>query len=349
MSIVASAPGKLFLLGEYAVLEGAPALLTAVDRRAIVKLTPATHGNWSLTAPQLELDKLALAADGGLPPDLPAAIATPLNIYAATRQQASGTLKPMDIHIDSADFYQHGCKLGLGSSAAVTAALSCAFGQAAGEELSTTALCQRAMTAHRAAQGGIGSGADIAASCHGGSIVFSRGHPPRPLAWPADLHALTIITGQGADTPILVGKVNALRQHSRAAYRKHMHTLQTLAANGCQAMADGDTASLLRVLDDYYTALATLGQAANAGIVTSAHRQLHAAVADAGGVFKTTGAGGGDIGLAFYDDTTTPSVVQQAVTALGFEILPLSFCAKGARRVHSGPKKNRPRARGSWS
>ena len=35
--VTASAPGKLFLAGEYAVLAGAPALVAAVDRRAHVR------------------------------------------------------------------------------------------------------------------------------------------------------------------------------------------------------------------------------------------------------------------------------------------------------------------------
>jgi phosphomevalonate kinase len=34
----ASAPGKLILTGEYAVLFGAPALVMAVDRRATVQI-----------------------------------------------------------------------------------------------------------------------------------------------------------------------------------------------------------------------------------------------------------------------------------------------------------------------
>ncbi|PKL95245.1 MAG: ATP-binding protein, partial [Gammaproteobacteria bacterium HGW-Gammaproteobacteria-8] len=32
-AILADAPGKLLLLGEYAVLDGAPALVMAIDRR----------------------------------------------------------------------------------------------------------------------------------------------------------------------------------------------------------------------------------------------------------------------------------------------------------------------------
>ncbi len=38
MKVIADAPGKLVLLGEYAVLEGAPGLVVAVDRRARVVL-----------------------------------------------------------------------------------------------------------------------------------------------------------------------------------------------------------------------------------------------------------------------------------------------------------------------
>ena len=42
MRRVASAPGKFVLSGEYAVLDGAPAICVAVDRRAVV--TIETHG-----------------------------------------------------------------------------------------------------------------------------------------------------------------------------------------------------------------------------------------------------------------------------------------------------------------
>nr|MBA3501924.1 hypothetical protein [Deltaproteobacteria bacterium] len=35
--VIATAPGKLILTGEYAVLDGAPAIVTAVDRRAVAR------------------------------------------------------------------------------------------------------------------------------------------------------------------------------------------------------------------------------------------------------------------------------------------------------------------------
>ena len=53
------APGKLFLLGEYAVLEGYPAIVAAVDRHAVLQPTPR-----SKTAGQPpDLDMLAVTGD----------------------------------------------------------------------------------------------------------------------------------------------------------------------------------------------------------------------------------------------------------------------------------------------
>ena len=39
-TLIVSAPGKLFLLGEYAVLDGCPAVVAAVDRRVAVRSRP---------------------------------------------------------------------------------------------------------------------------------------------------------------------------------------------------------------------------------------------------------------------------------------------------------------------
>ena len=39
--MIASAPGKLIVTGEYAVLEGAPALVVAMNRRAIATRRPS--------------------------------------------------------------------------------------------------------------------------------------------------------------------------------------------------------------------------------------------------------------------------------------------------------------------
>lgn len=328
-AVVVSAPGKLFLLGEYAVLEGAPALVAAVNRRAAVRLKPSPDGYWRLTAAQIGVRGLRLEADGRLPAALDAQTAAALNVYAAVRELAVDTLPVLHLEIDTAAFHQAGHKLGLGSSAAVAAALTDAFARAAGETLDRAALCERAMAGHRAAQEGAGSGADIAAAVYGGLVVFTSDNAPGQLSWPQDLHATAIVTGSGADTRALLDRVAAYAHRDPDGYRECMQPLWALAEAGRRALADDDVAAFLQAADAYHAGLALLGEAAAAGIVTAAHRELHAVIADAGGVFKPSGAGGGDLGLAFAADATTHAAVGRAVARLGFEVMPLTFNAAG--------------------
>ena len=67
MSFVATAPAKLVFLGEYAVLEGAPALVAAVDRSVRVTVAPAEEDRWSFTSdlPSLAPSLVTWSAEGG--------------------------------------------------------------------------------------------------------------------------------------------------------------------------------------------------------------------------------------------------------------------------------------------
>ena len=55
--MIATAPGKLILTGEYAVLDGAPALVVAMDRRAV-----ARRATWSAFGEIFRFDRQATAA-----------------------------------------------------------------------------------------------------------------------------------------------------------------------------------------------------------------------------------------------------------------------------------------------
>ena len=52
VTITASAPGKLMLLGEHAVVYGQPCLVTAVDQRMEVSITPSEQ--FAIEAPQVK-------------------------------------------------------------------------------------------------------------------------------------------------------------------------------------------------------------------------------------------------------------------------------------------------------
>jgi mevalonate kinase len=335
----ASAPGKLFLIGEYAVLDGAPALLTAVDRRVHVTLEPAHDGRWSLTAANLGIHALDLGSGAGQLPELDADTHARLAVFDAVRRATvtalGDRLPAMKVTIDSRDFARDGHKLGLGSSAAVAAALCAAFSQAAGETLTRDALATRAIAAHRQAQNGAGSGGDVATAVHGGLISYTRDTPPIALAWPADLAVLVVVTGSGASTPGLVAKVREHGAREPGVHARDMARLHVLADRATEALAEPTT--FLALADDYFAALRELDNHADAGIVLAQHERLAELARSTGGVFKTSGAGGGDVGLVFVQRGVDERRLRAAFDAAGAATVDLGLGAAGVRceRLHS--------------
>jgi phosphomevalonate kinase len=334
-AIVTSAPGKLFLLGEYAVLEGAPALLTAVDARVRVRVEPADAPAWRLDAPDLGIRGLMLGTDGTLPDGLDAGTRESLRVFDAVRaavadrsgRQGSIRRPSLAVGIDSSALRAGGHKLGLGSSAAVAVALTAALARVAGLELDRGEVFDLANAAHRAAQGGSGSGGDVAASTYGGLLRYIRDTTPTPLAWPADLTMLVVVTGTGSSTTDLVGRVADYAARDPAGYRADLDRLIALAECAPAAVRSADL--FLELASDYFDALRRLDAHAHAGIVTDRHRQLQELAAQHSAVFKTSGAGGGDVGLAFSRSGAPALELAATLAAAGADVVPLGFGAAG--------------------
>jgi len=347
-AIHTSAPGKLFLLGEYAVLEGAPALLTAVDRRVRVKISTTDADRWLLDAPGLGVDQLALERDGALPDSLDRPTREKLRLYDAVRltvAEAVGdegaSVKPghrrldraLSISIDSSALSMTGHKLGLGGSAAVAVALTAGLAQVRALRFDSATLFAAALTAHRRAQGVLGSGGDVAAAVTGGLISYLPGARSAQavsltsLAWPSDLTMMVVVTGKGSSTPELVGRVADYARRDASGYRTDLARLAVLAEQARPALASAD--NFLTLASQYFDALVTLDTHAEAGIISDRHRQLHALAARHGGVFKSSGAGGGDVGLAFARSGAPARDLAAALTRANARIVPIGFCAAG--------------------
>ena len=65
MEITTSAPGKFVLSGEYAVLDGAPAVCVAVDRRARVSIGPHEGDHCVVQAPGFSAEVGQFSVDSG--------------------------------------------------------------------------------------------------------------------------------------------------------------------------------------------------------------------------------------------------------------------------------------------
>lgn len=198
-----SAPGSVLLLGEYAVLwPGGLGVAVAVEPRVRVRVLAAralriegTDGidrfAWPSNAASASDAGASAAGTAGAPDGLLDAV-----VDACARTIGSAP-DPALVTVDSSALTGGGRKLGLGSSAAVAVAVTHALlcgPRGAAPPLDT--VFRTALRAHRAAQGGRGSGYDVAASTYGGADLFHGGAEPRftrvtgAAAPPADLFVI---------------------------------------------------------------------------------------------------------------------------------------------------------------
>ncbi|MDX2089549.1 MAG: hypothetical protein SFX73_16970 [Kofleriaceae bacterium] len=309
--MIATAPGKLIVTGEYAVLDGAPALVLAIDRRAVARIVSArAHGS----SPFLLAVAAELAARRGA--DDPAARAA------------------LAIGVDSSAFYDGPTKLGLGSSAAVTvAAAACALG-ATGVPLDRDEVLSVALAAHATAQGARGargSGADIACAVHGGAIVFTKASVER-THWPASVTLLPFFTGVAADTATLVAKITAARAAHPVALDAALAAIgaaSRAACAACKAPPDLAASALISALALAGSAVERLGTAAGVDLVPACVSAARSAMSRFGGTAKTTGAGGGDVGIAVIPSTADVPRATRALIETGCRPLSLSVDIAG--------------------
>lgn len=308
------AAGKLFLAGEYGVLHGGTAVVAAVDRRVVAQFVPGA-------APSSPVVAEALAA-------------------VRAHCDATGAALPAGApEIDSAALSEGGRKLGLGSSAAVAAAAVGVSLDAAGADVEAERwlIFMLADRAHRAAQGGRGSGADVAAAVFGGVLAYTRpevGAPTvRALIPPATVTSVVVSTGAPAGTVDHVRAVERLAARDPGAHARRLRDIRQAADAFLAAYQAGDAPAVLRAVEAAHEALAALGRDADLAIVTPAFDVAAALARELGGAAKPSGAGGGDVGVAFFAD---PDAAQRFRTrALGHDLRILSI-STGARGLLRG-------------
>ncbi|MGQ0700928.1 MAG: mevalonate kinase family protein [Panacagrimonas sp.] len=345
MNLTASAPGKVVLLGEYSVLEGAPAISTAVNRRATAHVNVTDSRRMRVLAPDLQSDpaEFTFRADGlrWRRPDVADrfALVGQLLRQALTEPARTGSSTGFDLILDTSAFFaanfERPRKLGLGSSAALTAACASALSAHVNKPHAVDDrnhwLGDRMLEVHRAFQNGQGSGVDVATSLFGGTIVYQRQKPlaPKILRWPSDLHYRFVWSGRSASTSAMLSKLRDWKGQHPTEYDAHMQGLCGLAEAGAVALSRTDTADLIRIADAYAEALHHLDEASNLGIVSVEHRRLSQLGRAAGLVYKCCGAGGGDIGVALTQDPERLLRFDTDLAREGFQPVPLTVDEPG--------------------
>lgn len=303
----ASAPGKALLCGEYAVLEGAPAVVAAVDRRVRVTWT----------------DELA-----AMSPEVEAAL-----------RRAEAELGPVrrSLRVDANELHRERIKLGLGSSAAAAAAAAGAVFASHGRDLDDRETLQRLFACAFDGHVSIapqGSGVDVAASTFGGFLRFERESDrvvTRALHAPDELHIRLIWTGHAARTSELLRKVKELQRNDPRRYDASMERLVDVSARFASAFELGNAQSVVAEAAAYCACMGALGDAAGAPILDEGLRRTAELAAECSGSAKPCGAGGGDVAIAFFVEARAAKSFELACKDEGLHPIDVSWGASGVQ------------------
>lgn len=306
--ITVDAPGKMMIAGEYAVLDGAPAVVAAVSRRLSVKLGPGPKDT-----------------------DLPLEVVESLRLAC----QARGTDPDFSILIDASSLRHEDEKLGLGSSAAAAVATAGAVFAHSGANLDEPAcrdqIFQIANEGHRSVAPH-GSGADVCAAAFGGWRRFqlAAGVPlSQPIIAPSSLELRVIWTGVSARTSSFLSKVRTLRSFEPRVYERRREAIGEAAEAFIHALGANAGREILDTVFAHHRALEALGADCGAPIVEARLHEIAEIAREHGGAAKGSGAGGGDVALGVFLEASAADAFADACRARSFLPLNIELGARG--------------------
>ncbi len=328
---VASAPGKVILLGEHSVVYGRPAIALPVrSLRARAVVRPSRQGLWVHS--HLELDREAAwtrkpdakasgtitaesHAAGRIEPESQAAWSIQVGTEPASEPVAvavQATLKWLGLAPPPCWRIELRSTIplarGLGSSAAVAVAVVRAVAGAAGRDLSAQETSALAYQAERAAHGRP-SGIDNTVIAWDCPITFVDGQA-RCLALGAPVPVVIADSGARAPTRELVQAVRHRWLEDRLATERVFDDIQALVERGETALVQGDMPCLGRLLTENQARLRELG------VSDRRLEDVIAAACEAGALgAKLSGAGGGGAVIALAPPAVATEVAAAMIAA----------------------------------
>ena len=292
-TITTSAPGKVILLGEHAVVFGQPAISLAIDLRLQLRMRPGHHNSLN---------------------GHPLSERTHPYITHCIKHLWNGG--PLELETVSA--FPSGS--GLGSSAAVTTATLAALMSASGKEISQESIARHAFEVESEVQGRA-SPIDTSTATHGEGILIDKAPGP-DLLWHisrdvrewyihhCSVPRMTLVvgfTGISSPTGPQVAKVRRYVEHSGFA-REVVEEIGSLTNEGLRCLREQDMVGLGALMTRDHKLLAILGVSCQA-----LDRLVEAALPYSYGA-KLTGSGGGGSMIALTD---RPEQVAEAIKNKG--------------------------------
>lgn len=326
--ITVSAPGKLMLLGEHAVVYNHPCLVTAVDQRMRATIETLDVLEFQLEAEDVKVTgykkPLSELGKGDIPKGakfVEIAVANLLNNPEILKRVQNDKGK-MGIRITTKSEFSS--QFGFGSSSASTVCTIKAISEILGLNLSNKEIFDLAFKTVLDIQGK-GSGFDVAAAVYGGTLYFVTGGK---LIEPLDIKSLPLIVGYSgikADTVTLMNQVKASFANRQDRLNEIYNDIEKLVNQAKEALVAGDLKIFGDLMNKNQEYLKELGVS-----IEKLNDMISGALKAGAYGAKLSGAGGGDC-MIVVAPSDKKAAVESGITNAGGKVLSVGTNAEGVR------------------
>lgn len=313
-SIIVSAPGKLMLLGEHAVVYGRPCIVTAVNQRMKATVELTDESVFELNAPDVQITNYQKPISQIGIGDIPKG--------AKFVEIAVKNFPNIKSGIKITTFSEFSSQFGFGSSSASTVCIIKALSEITETKLNNKQIFDLAYKTVLDIQGK-GSGFDVAAAVYGGTLYYVS---PGKIIEILNIDSLPLVVGYSgikADTVTLMNQV--LEKNNPETIEQIYTNIGKLVEQAKVAILSKDWSSLGKLMTSNQKLLEGLG----VSIKKLDDMILSAKNAGAYGS-KLSGAGGGDCMIAIAPEDKEETVKAGIISA-GGQVIEVETNAEGVR------------------
>jgi len=307
VKVLASAPGKVTLFGEHAVVYGYPAIVTAINKRVYVEAELRNDNEIKINAQDLRVPGLIVSIGEGevvVTTDYGRSLAAMSYLSKAIEVTSKFLNERKGVNLVVTSEMPVGA--GLGTSAAVSVATIAAYATCLGHELSSEVIAQLGWQVEKEVQG-IASPMDTTISALGGTLkLWYEGTTVHktPLALSSELPLVISYVEREKTTKEMVAKVKELRNRHSELVDEIMKSIGFVTNKAEQALLKNDLSEVGLLMNVNHGLLDALG------VSTRRLNELVYLARSSGALgSKLTGAGGGGATISLVQNSKAELVL----------------------------------------
>ena len=310
MGVVASAPAKIILFGEHFVVYGEPAIVLAIDKRAYATVDHSDDKHLHVRSANLNLR--GCFEDGVFKVEQGDAREAKLKfepVKVAVEKVLAQSKNRVGLNIEINSTVPVGA--GLGSSAAVVAAVTYAVGSLLNVKMSKEDIFRITLEAERIVHG-TPSGVDPAIATFGGAMLFQTDTGIKPFEVKTQIPLVIGDTGVARSTKVQVDRVRTVTENYPQIVEQMQRAAREIVLRAMDAFKHNDLKTLGDLMNFNQALLYGLG------VSDESLEWLINAAKKAGALgAKLTGAGGGGCMIALANDEKLQEVLEAIMRAGG--------------------------------